>query len=313
MKRYFLFAACITISSSLFAQLDIKAFKKIQIGVMYDRTDVTGLYTIQDPNTLTMEVDKKDYRTTINAEIKYFESNERAVVNANLEGFLYLLGRLIDLARKDELFYDWDSPLDRLSAGDCKNLKLKSGDNYNEVARFTNNHFLDISALRAIKEGPALIGVNLSGRFLGFPPRYSIYATEEPKDRYMISTMGGTIKVLFGLGGGYRASLGDKSALFIIGGVNTAWNRSDKDPDKSNAIHVKYHTFINPTIFFGGKFGGYVGLYWEMMKGKDVDVNIVPSYSVVGAPTPSQTTYKTKVSESQLLLKLGIYFTGKNE
>lgn len=119
---------------------------------MYDRTDVVGLYTLQDPNTLTMEVDQKDYRTTINAEIKYFESNERAVANANLEGLLYLLGRLIDLARKDELFYDWDSPLDVLTAGDCKNLSLKSGDNYNEVAKFTNNHLIDLNVLRAIKE-----------------------------------------------------------------------------------------------------------------------------------------------------------------
>lgn len=129
----------------------------------------------------------------------------------------------------------------------------------------------------------------------------------------MISTMGGTIKVLFGLSGGYRISLSDKAALFVIGGVNTAWNRKNSDPDKSNAIQLKYNPFVNPTIFFGGKFGGYVGLYWEMMKGKDVDVNIVPSYSVVGAPTPSKTTYKTKVSESQLQLKLGIYFTAKSE
>lgn len=313
MKRYFLFAACITISSSLFAQLDIKAFKKIQVGVMYDRTDVTGLYTIQNPNTLTMEVDQKDYRTTLNAEIKYFASNEQAVATANLEGFLYILGRLIDLGSKDELFYDWDSPLDPLSAGDCKNLKLKSGDNYNEVAKFSNNHLFDVNAMRAIKNGPALIGVNISLRTLGFPPRYTINATETPKDRYMISTMNGTWKVLYGICGGYRTSLTDKAALFMIGGVNLGWNKSSKDPDKSSAIQVKYNPYINPTIFFGGKFGGYVGLYWEMMKGKDVDVNIVPSYSVVGAPTPSQTTYKTKVSESQLLLKLGIYFTGKNE
>ncbi len=313
MKRYFLFAACITISSSLFAQLDIKAFKKIQIGVMYDRTDVTGLYTIQDPNTLTMEVDKKDYRTTINAEIKYFESNERYVATANLEGLLYLLGRLIDMGRKDELFYDWDSPLDPLSAGDCKNLKLKSGDNYEEVAKFSNNHWLDVNSMRAIKNGPALIGLNISFRTLGFPPRYTSYPTEVPNDRYMISTMNGTWKWLYGICGGYRTSLSDKAALFIIGGVNTGWNKSKKDPDKSSAIQVKYNPYINPTIFFGGKFGGYVGLYWEMMKGKDVEVNIIGSNSVVGAPTPSQTTYKTKVSESQLLLKLGIYFTGKNE
>lgn len=313
MKRYPIMALLALVSSSLFAQLDIKAFKKIQVGVMYDRTDVTGLYTIQDPNTLTMEVDKKDYRTTINAEIKYFESTESYVRTANLEGLLYLLGRLIDLGRKDELFYDWDTPLDPLSAGDCKNLKLKSGDNYNEVAKFSNNHWLDVNAMRAIKDGPALIGVNISFRTLGFPPRYTIYPTETPKDRYMISTMNGTWKILYGICGGYRTSLTDKSALFIIGGVNLGWNKSSKDPDKSSAIQVKYNPYINPTIFFGGKFGGYVGLYWEMMKGRDVDVSVVPSYSVVGAPTPSQTTYKTKVSESQLLLKLGIYFTGKNE
>lgn len=313
MKRYSILALLAMISSTLSAQLDIKAFKKIQVGIMYDRTDVVGLYTLQDPNTLTMEVDQKDYRTTINAEIKYFESNERAVATANLEGLLYILGRLIDLGSKDELFYDWDTPLDPLSAGDCKNLTLKSGDDYNEVAKFSNNHLLDVNAMRAIKNGRALIGLNISFRTLGFPPRYTIYPTEVPKDRYMISTMNGTWKILYGICGGYRTSLSDKAALFIIGGVNTAWNKSSKDPDKSSAIQIKYNPYINPTIFFGGKFGGYVGLYWEMMKGKDVDVNIVPSYSVVGAPTPSKTTYKTKVSESQLLLKLGIYFTAKSE
>lgn len=313
MKRYSIMAILAMISSTLSAQLDIKAFKKIQFGIMYDRTDMTGLYTLQNPYDMTMEVDLKDYRTTMNAEIKWFRSDESSVSTANLEGILYLFQRLIAMGGKKELFNDWDTPMDKLTAGDCHNVKLLSGDNYHEVAKFSNNHWLDVTVSRAIKDGPALIGINASFRTLGFPPRYTYYPTETPSDRYMISTVNGTWKILFGLNGGYRTSLGSKAALFVIGGVNTGWNKSKNDPNKGSAIQVKYNPFINPTLFFGGKFGGYVGLYWEMMKGKDVEVAVNNSAAVVGAPTPTVTSYKTKVSESQLQLKLGFYLSGKNE
>lgn len=313
MKRSLLVLLLALAGTASMAQLDIKAFKKIQFGIMYDRTDMTGLYTLQNPYDMTMEVDIKDYRTTTNAEIKWFRSDESSVTTANLEGILYLFQRLLALGGKSESFYDWDTPMDKLSAGDCHNVKLLSGDNYNEVARFSNNHWLDITVSRAIKDGPVLVGINTSFRTLGFPPRYTYYQTETPSNRYMISTVNGTWKILFGLNGGYRTSLGSKAALFVIGGVNTGWNKSKKDANESTAIQVKYNPFINPTLFFGGKFGGYVGLYWEMMKGRDVEVAVIPSASVVGAPTPAVTSYKTKVSESQLQLKLGFYISGKNE
>ena len=313
MRSLFLVFALLCLHLTANAQLDVKHFKKIQIGVMYDKTNVTGLYTLQDANTNEVKVNLEDYRTTTNAEIKFLESAEKHVVSANLEGIVYLFGRLINLASQDGNYYDFNTYLDPLSAGEVNNMKFISGDQINEVARLSNNHILDVSSSWVIKESPVFAGVNFSMRTLGFAPRYTTYKTEIPTGEYATSTMSGTWKLLYGINVGARANLGGKAAFFIIGGVNRGINKSKNDPVKSNAIQVKYNPFINPTVFVGGRFGMYVGLYWEMMEGKDVDVNFIPSNANPNLPNPANEIFTTKVNESQLLLKLGFYLSAKNE
>ncbi|MBL0257364.1 MAG: hypothetical protein IPQ03_07475 [Bacteroidetes bacterium] len=313
MRSLLVLLAFVCIRLTLNAQLDVNHFKKIQIGVMYDKTNVTGLYSLQDPNTNEMKVNLEDYRITTNAEIKYFVSSEKAVVMANLEGFAYIFGRLLYLAKQDGNYYDFDTYLDPLSAGECNNLKFISGDQINEVARLSNNHIFDFNGSWVIKESPVFAGINLSMRTLGFAPRYTVYKTEIPSGQYANSTMSATWKILYGLNVGYRTNLGSKAAFFIIGGGNRGLNKSKTDPDKSTAIQVKYNPFINPTIFIGGRFGMYVGLYWEMMEGRDADVRFMPTNANPNLPNPSDELISTKVNESQLLLKLGFYLSAKNE
>lgn len=313
MRFTVLIVTLIAMSLKGYSQMDVKQFKKFQFGVMYDKTNVTGLYTLTNPNTNEMQVNLKDYRTTTNMEIKVFQSNENGIVTANFEGFLYILGRLISLAKKSDLFYDFDTPLDPLSAGNCHNVKFISGDQYNEVAKLSNNHLFDITASKAIKQGPAFVGVNMSLRTLGFAPRYTVYKTEIPSGLYASCSMAGTWKVLYGLHAGYRTNLGGKAALFVIGGLNTGLNKGKNSNDQSTAIQVKYSPFINPTLFIGGKMGMYLGVYWEMMEGRDKNVSLDLAMANPGAPTPSQSTFSTKVNESQVLLKLGFYFSAKHE
>ncbi len=300
--------ALMLISTYTYAQLDVRNIKKIQVGAMYDNTKVMGLYALQNPNNGQVELDLKDERTTINGEIKVMVSQKNYINTANLEGFVYILGRLASLAQKKELFNDFDTPLDPLSAGDCKNIKFQSGAQYNEVARFSNNHIVDITSSFAIQESPFFVGINGSLRTIGFPPRYTNYKTEKPADRYAICTLSATWKVLYGLNLGLRKNFGEKIAFIMIAGLNTGINSK-----KSSAIQVRYSPFINPTFFFGKKTGGYVGLYYEMMNCKDATAVAPLSNLVVGVPSPNQSSFKTKVSESQILIKLGFYFTSKKE
>jgi hypothetical protein len=302
------------IISSVNAQLDVTHFKKIQLGVMYDKTNVTGLYALQNQYTNEIEVDLSDYRVTTNAELRFLHSNEEYITTANYEGFAYLLGRLISLGQKEDLFYDFDTPLDPLSAGDCHNITFPSGANYKEVARFSNNHIFDISTSKVIKNSPFFIGVNMGLRTLGFPPRYTSNKTETPIDKYAISTMAGTWKILYGLNLGFRTNIGNNAALFFLSGVNTGLNKQNhNEANGSNAIQVKYNPFINTNLFLGGKYGAYLGFYWEMMQGKD-NIVIAPLANLApGAPTTSNDPIYTKLSESQILLKLGFYFTQKSE
>lgn len=291
-----------------YGQLDVHQFKKIQFGAMYDKTTVTGLYTLVNPYTNDIMYDIQDYRTTINAEIKFIHANDDFVVTANLEGFAYLLGRLASLGKKEELFYDFDTYLDPLSAGDCQKIKFFSGPQYNEVARFSNNHIFDITTSKPIKEGPLFVGINASLRTLGFPPRYTYYPTETPSGYYASSQMAGTWKILYGLNAGYRQNFGKHLAMFLISGINTGVNKKG-----STAIQVKYSPFVNPTIFIGGKYGCYVGFYWEMIKGKDKTTTLTTDYLIGGNLNPVTKTVDLKMEESQILLKLGFYLTSKRE
>lgn len=59
MRSLLVLLAFVCIRLTLNAQLDVNHFKKIQIGVMYDKTNVTGLYSLQDPNTNEMKVNLK--------------------------------------------------------------------------------------------------------------------------------------------------------------------------------------------------------------------------------------------------------------
>ena len=116
----------------------------------------------------------KDYIQTTGVEAKYVLMTESGVFTANLEGLLYLAGRLVSLKDKEELFYDWDTYFDPLTAGDLHNIKFVSSSNSLEVAKISNNHLLDLSSSWAIKKGSAFLGgVNLSMRTIGFPPRYT--------------------------------------------------------------------------------------------------------------------------------------------
>jgi hypothetical protein len=306
-------AITLLICSFAQAQLDVTNLRKVQFGVMHDKTNLTGLYALQDRNTGAVEVDLKEERTTINAEIKVTVSQKDYITTANLEGFAYMLGRLVSLANKKELFNDFDTPLDPLSAGNCKNITFPSGPQYKDVARFSNNHIFDVTTSSVIKESPFFWGINASLRTLGFPPRYTSYRTEFPQDKVAITTMSATWKILYGFNVGFRKNLGSKAALLFFAGVNRGINQTKNSTVGLPVIQVRYNPFINPTLFFGKKMGGYIGLYYEMMNCKDAIAFASPTNLATGVASPQQDIYKTKVSESQLLLKVGFYFTSKKE
>lgn len=279
------------------------------VGAMYDKTNVIGAYSLQNPANNETTVDIKDYRVTTNAEVRVFKSNEKGIVTANLEGFAYILGRLASLGEKDKLFNDFDTYLDPLSASKLHNLDLISGPNYNETSVLSNNHIFDIKVGWAIKKSPVFAGINLGLRTLGFPPRYTNYPTAKPENRYMVTTMNATWKVLYGVNAGVRTTLGKKLAFFLITGVNTGVNSSE-----STAIQVKYSPFVNPTLFIGKKSGGYLGLYWEQMVAKDKVANGAYSNLNVGAvDIYNGNLVTTKQGESQILIKAGIYIGTKHE
>lgn len=308
MRKILLSSLFLLQFSFSFAQLDVHQFKKFQIGVMYDKTTVVGLYTLMNPYTGEIIIDQSDYKINTNAEFKLLQSTKDYVFTGNYEGIIYLLGRIASLGQKKELFNDFDTYLDPLSAGECHNVKLFSGPGYNEVARFSNNHIADFTTSKVIKESPVFFGLNLSLRTLGFPPRYTFYQTEKPANYYLTSQMAATWKILYGINAGIRSNLGKYAALFVIGGVNTGINSK-----KSTAIQLKYSPFINTNIFMGKKMGFYVGFYWEMMKGKDKTQTFNPSNLVGGGASYTDQTLTIKTSESQLQLKVGIYLTAKKE
>lgn len=310
MKIINFFVVFAAFSYSAFAQIDVLKFKKVQFGAIYDRTNLTGFYTLTNPNTGELFFSQKDYISTIGFEAKHVVMSETGVFTGNLEGFLYMLGRLISLGEKKALFNDWDTYLDPLTAGDLHNVKFKSGSDYNEVAKVSNNHLLDFTASWAFKRGGAAIGgVNIACRTLGFPPRYTTYPTELPKDYTSAVTVNGTWKILYGLNFGYRKNLNDKLALLILGGVNTGLNKWGSD--KSTAIQVLYCPFFNPTLYFGGKYGGYVSLYWEFMKGKDQTIPYVKK-TQIGIPEIEQKA-TNEVTATQFQIKAGFYISFKNE
>jgi hypothetical protein len=200
------------------------------------------------------------------------------------------------MGKKNELFNDWDTFMDPLSAGECHNVKLLSGPQYKNSTKFINNHIADITSSMPIKKGPFFVGINGSFRLLGFPARYTTSETTDGKQ--MNAIMHGTLKFLYGLNVGVRKNIGNKAALFVICGVNTGANKKG-----STAIQVLYNPFINPTIFIGGKYGAYGGIYWEMMQGKN--------RTFLGLP--NSTTYTTKMNESQIQIKIGFYLSAKKE
>lgn len=284
------------------AQMDVNNFGKLQFGIMYDRTNFTGLYTLTNNATGEVLTNQTDYIQSLNAEIKHINSGESGIATVNTEGIFYLLGRVASLGTKNELFNDWDSYLDPLTAGDLHNVKLFSGPNYNEVARATNNHLFDGTFSWAFKKrGAFCMGFNIGFRLLGFPPRYTGYATEKPANYNMSCAINGTVKLLYGLNVAYRKSLGDKMALFVIAGVNTGLNKSGNDA--STAIQLLYSPFFNPTLFIGGKYGAYVGLYWEYMRGKDQDIRFTKKQPI-GTPEVQETKVN-QISTTQLQIKAG--------
>lgn len=308
MKRnllliYILFSSCL-----LKAQTDVNDFESLRLGVIYDRTDLTGFYTLNDPSTGITSTSLKDYIQTTGFEAKYVLMSENGVITANLEGFLYLAGRLIALKDKEELFFDWDTYLDPLTAGDLHQIKYLSGPNYNEVARVSNNHLFDLTASWAFKNGGAFMGgINLACRTIGFPPRYTFYEVESPKKNIASAQVNGTWKILYGLNLAYKKNLGNKAALLLIGGINTGINKA-KD-ETSTAIQVTYNPFFTPTLYFGGRFGGFIGLHWEYIKGKDQTV-LFTRKQPIGTPEIEESAVN-KIDLTQLQIKAGFNISFK--
>lgn len=52
-----------------FAQIDVNNFGKLQFGIMYDRTNFTGLYTLANKATGEAFTNQTDYIHSLNAEI----------------------------------------------------------------------------------------------------------------------------------------------------------------------------------------------------------------------------------------------------
>lgn len=300
------------VAGMAFAQLDVTNFRKFQWGVMHDKTTITGLYALQDPQTNQIQVDLEDYKTNINAEFRFIESTKSYVGTGNYEGFIYLLARLASMKNKKELFYDFDTYLDPLSANDCHNIKLFSGPQYNEVARFSNNHICEVTSSKVIKNTPVFVGVNASLRTIGVPPRYTSYNTEVPANKYVIFMMAGTWKILYGINIGYRKNIGNKIALFLMSGINRGINKKNYEgTNGSTAIQIRYNPFISTTLYFGKKIGGYVGLYWDMIEGKKRIVGY--NQNLVSGSQPNETIYYTKQRLQQMQLKIGFYITRKKE
>lgn len=310
MKFLYPFFLLILLSMLAHGQIDVLKFKKVQFGGIYNRTDLTGFYTLTDNQTGILKGSQKDYFSTFGFEAKHVVMNESAIFTANLEGFLYFLGRLASLGEKKELFYDWDTYLDPMTAGDLHNLKFKGGSSVNEVARVSNNHLFDFTNSWAFKKnGAGFAGFNLGLRTLGFPPRYTAYPTDNPANQVAGTAINGTWKVLYGFNLGIRKNLGSKVALLLIGGVNTGLNKWGSG--KSTAIQVLYSPFISPTVYFGGKYGGWVGFYWEYMKGKDQSIGFTRRQPV-GTPEMEETT-TNEVSATQFQIKAGFYISFKRE
>ncbi len=303
MKTYYIPLLLCFFTFQLKAQMNVLDFESIRFGAIYDKTDVTGFYTLNDPNTGITSTNLKDYIQTTGFEAKYVVMSETGVFTANLEGFLYLAGRLIALKDKNELFFDWDTYLDPLTAGDLHKIKYLEGPNYNDVAKISNNHLFDMSASWAFKrKGALLAGINLGCRTIGFPPRYTFYEVQNPSKNIASSQINGTWKILFGLNLAYRKNLGSKASLFVMGGVNTGLNKSENET--STAIQVKYNPFFSPTLYFGGRFGAYVGLHWEYMKGEDQTIRFTRKQPF-GTPEIEETV-TNEIDLTQLQIKLGI-------
>jgi hypothetical protein len=134
MVKYLAILISLFISTYTNAQLDVKKMKKIQFGAMYDRTNVTGLYVLQVPSTNEMLVDLEDYRTTINAEIKYLVSNDDIVTTANLEGIIYLFARLASLNSQEGYYNQFNTLLDPLSAAETHNIKAVPATNTGDIS-----------------------------------------------------------------------------------------------------------------------------------------------------------------------------------
>lgn len=313
--KYILFFSFAFLPFMAISQIDIMDFEKFYLGGGYDKTNVIGLYAIQNQYTNEISTDLKDSRTTIMGELKGIVSTENYVSTGNFEGIIYFLARIASVNNGNALLDDFNTFLDPLTAGHCQNLELLYEDeSTNEEAVFSNNHLLDLTTSWAFSNKHYLAGINLSMRTLGFPYRYTYYPTKKPTDRYVISTMGGSWKILYGINGGYRTNIGNKTALLFITGVNFGINKKDHNGENGNtnlshAIQVKYSPFVSPTLFFGGKMGGYVSLYWEMMVARDNIVGYNPNITP-GAPSDplNPIHYYTKVAENQLQVKIGFYF-----
>ncbi len=313
--KYLTYIFLTLLPSTSYAQIDYKNFEKFYLGGGYDKTNVTGLYAIQNPYTNEISVNQHDSRTTFMMELKGIVSTERSLSTGNFEGIIYLLGRIASMKSGTAVLDDFDSFFDPLTAGHCEHLTLLNEEtNSNEKAIFSNNHVVDLSTSWAFKNRNFLMGINLSLRTLGFPARYTTYPTQIPADRYMISTMGGSWKILYGINATYRGSLNDNAALFFFTGINFGVNKKDHNgvkgnTDLSNAIQVRYSPYINPTLFFGKNMGAYLSVYYELMVARENLVQYNPNLKP-GAPSDPANPiyYYTKLSENQLQVKLGFYF-----
>lgn len=310
MKPYLLALGALALTITSFAQLRVDNFKKWQFGFGYDQTKLKGMYAVQHSTTNVLNVDTHESMVNWNYEIKQFVSDGDKVTHANLEGLVYLLSRLASMGNKSELFFDFDTPLDPLTSAECKNVQRIPGNTDKYV--FTNNHILDIIANDAINERWS-VGINASCRLLGFPPRYTIYQLSSPANSHVTTMLAATFKVLAGLNVGYGAPLGKKAVLFTFLGANTGLNaKGYNTTNLTNTIQVKYAPFVSSTLFFGGRRGMYLSVYWEQMVCKDKKVGVYSNLAPNSATPPVEYKFM-KISEQQLQIKLGIYLTAKSE
>ena len=84
--------------------------------------------------------------------------------------------------------------------------------------------------------------------------------------------------------------------------MNTGINKSGSQT--SSVIQVTYNPFFSPTIYFGGRIGGYFGIHWEYMKGEEQSIRFTRRQALGVAEY--EETVSNEINLIQLQIKLGI-------